>query len=95
MGAGHLQTVEIQKNQKVVSTGPYKYIRHPMYSTSIIMVFNIALALGSLYAMIPAGLSSLALIIRTYFEDKTLQKELKGYKEYTKKTKYRLLPGVW
>jgi len=90
-----LKTVEIQKNQKVVSSGPYKYVRHPMYSSAIIMFFSIALALGSLYALIPAALSSIALIIRTHFEDKTLQKDLKGYKEYIKKTRYRLLPGFW
>ncbi|MBW2974451.1 isoprenylcysteine carboxylmethyltransferase family protein [Candidatus Woesearchaeota archaeon] len=90
-----LKTVEIQKNQKTVTTGPYKYVRHPMYASSIVMVFSIALALGSLYALIPAALSSLSLIVRTALEDKTLQKELKGYKAYTKKTRYRILPFVW
>ena len=90
-----LKTVEIQKNQKVVSTGLYSYVRHPMYACSILMVFSIALALGSVYTLIPAALSSLALIVRTSLEDKTLQKELKGYKAYTKKVKFRLIPGVW
>ena len=90
-----LKTVEIQKNQKVVSTGPYSIVRHPMYSASILMIFSIAFALGSLYALIPAALSSLFLIIRTHLEDNTLKKELKGYKAYTKKTKYRLLPNIW
>ncbi|MFH1533352.1 MAG: isoprenylcysteine carboxylmethyltransferase family protein [Nitrospirota bacterium] len=90
-----LKTVEIQKDHKVVSTGPYAYVRHPMYSVAIIMVFSIALALGSLYALIPAAASSFALIIRTQFEDKTLQKELEGYTEYTKKVTYKLIPGIW
>jgi protein-S-isoprenylcysteine O-methyltransferase Ste14 len=90
-----LKTVEIQKNQKVVSTGPYKYVRHPMYSTTIIMVFSIALALGSLYTLIPAILATITLMIRTQLEDKTLQKELKGYIAYTKKTKYKIIPGIW
>ena len=90
-----LKTVEIQKGQKVVSTGPYSIVRHPMYSASILMVFSIALALGSLYALIPAALASFFLIIRTHLEDNTLKKELKGYKDYTKRTKYRLLPKIW
>jgi len=90
-----LKTVEIQKDHKVVSTGPYGFVRHPMYLFAIIMIFSIALALGSLYALIPAGISSLGLIIRTHFEDKLLQKELKGYKEYTKKVAYKLIPGIW
>ena len=90
-----MKTVEIQKDHKVVSTGPYAYVRHPMYSAAIIMVFSIALALGSLYALIPAAASSFALIIRTQFEDKTLQKELEGYTEYTKKVTYKLIPGIW
>jgi protein-S-isoprenylcysteine O-methyltransferase Ste14 len=90
-----LITVEIQKKQKVVSKGPYKYVRHPMYLATILMSFSIALALGSLYTLIPAGIASLLLIIRTNFEDNTLKKELKGYKAYTKKTKYKLIPGIW
>ena len=90
-----LKTVEIQKDQKVVSTGPYAIVRHPMYAAAIIMVFSIALALGSLYTLIPAALVSLLLAIRTQLEDKTLQKELKGYKAYTNKTTYKLIPGIW
>ncbi len=90
-----LKTVEIQKNQKVVSTGTYSHVRHPMYSGVVIMTFSIALALGSLYTLIPAALASIFITIRTQLEDKTLQQELKGYKAYTKKTKYKLLPRVW
>ena len=59
------------------------------------MYLTMPLILGSLWAMIPAFLTIILLIIRTYLEDITLQKELKGYPEYTKKVKYRLLPGVW
>lgn len=90
-----LKTVEIQKNHKVVQTGPYAYVRHPMYSAVIIMVFSIALALGSLYTLIPAFLASLSLAIRTSLEDLTLQKELTGYKNYTKKVTYKLIPHIW
>lgn len=59
------------------------------------IIMTIGPILGSYWAMIPGGLWVVALIIRTYFEDKTLQKELEGYKEYAKKTKYRLIPGIW
>lgn len=90
-----LKTVEIQKNHTVVSTGPYRYVRHPMYIAAIIMCFSLALALGSVYSLIPAAIASLMLIIRTQFEDNMLQRELKGYNAYTQKTKYKLIPGVW
>jgi len=89
------KVVEVQKDHKVISTGLYKYIRHPMYAVVIPMFFFIALALGSLYALIPAVLTAIFLIIRIPFEEKTLIKDLKGYKEYTKKTKYRLIPKIW
>jgi len=92
-----LRIVEIQKDRghKVITTGPYKYVRHPMYVGVITFLFCIPLALGSLYALIPASLLAILILIRTYLEDKTLHKELPGYKEYAEKTRYRLLPGVW
>jgi protein-S-isoprenylcysteine O-methyltransferase Ste14 len=87
--------VVVQKDQKVVTTGPYAVVRHPMYVGVIIMFLAIPLSLGSLIAIIPGALMSLLLVIRTHFEDKTLHQELPGYKEYAKKTRYRLLPRVW
>lgn len=91
------RVVEIQKERqhKVITTGPYRYVRHPLYVAAIVLLFCLPIALGSLYALIPAVFLIIAFIIRTYLEDKTLHKELPGYKEYAKKTKYRLLPGVW
>jgi protein-S-isoprenylcysteine O-methyltransferase Ste14 len=91
------RVVEIQKERqhKVITTGPYKYVRHPMYVGIITLGLCLPLALGSLYGLIPAVFLVIAVIIRTYLEDKTLYEELPGYKEYAKKTKYRLLPGVW
>lgn len=65
-----------------------------MYSGAILL-FSLPLALGSLYSLLPALLMTIVLIIRTYLEDKTLKKELQGYEEYTNKTRYRLLPGLW
>lgn len=89
--------VEVQKDRghKVITTGPYSFVRHPMYVGYILLFHCLPLALGSLYAFIPGSLMAILIIIRTHLEDKTLQKELKGYKEYTKKVKYRLLPRVW
>ena len=89
--------VEIQEDRghKVITTGPYKYVRHPMYVGVITFVFCIPLALGSLYALLPSSLLAILIVIRTYLEDKTLHKDLPGYNEYAKKTRYRLLPWVW
>lgn len=91
------RVVEIQKERqhKVITTGPYKYVRHPMYVGIIALFFCLPIALGSLYGLIPAAFMVIGIIIRTHLEDKTLNKELQGYKEYAKKTKYRLLLGIW
>jgi len=89
------RTVTVQEGQKVVTTGPYKYLRHPMYASFILMSVCIPLALGSYYALIPSFVINLLLITRTYLEDKELHRELPGYNEYAKKTKYKLIPGVW
>jgi len=90
-------TVRLQKDRKqqVCQAGPYKYVRHPGYTGGIFLTASMALMLGSLYSLIPGVLYSIALIIRTYLEDLTLQKELKGYKQYANKVKYRLIPKIW
>ncbi|NYZ76285.1 isoprenylcysteine carboxylmethyltransferase family protein [Candidatus Micrarchaeota archaeon] len=89
--------VRIQKERghKVVSTGPYAIIRHPGYAGMIVLYLAMPFGLGSLYGLIPALLLAAAFVFRTHFEDEMLQKELKGYREYAKKTRYKLLPGVW
>jgi len=89
------RTVQVESGQKVVTTGPYRIVRHPMYMAFIAMFFCIPLALGSFYALIPATLFAASVIVRTYFEDKELHKELKEYTEYAKGTRYRLIPKVW
>jgi protein-S-isoprenylcysteine O-methyltransferase Ste14 len=91
------RVIEIQKNKghSVITTGPYKYVRHPMYVGTIVFYLCIPLALGSLYALIPGFLLTILVIIRTHLEDKTLHNELPGYKEYAASVKYRLIPGVW
>jgi len=91
------RVVEIQaeRGHKVITTGPYKYVRHPMYVATLVLFFCLPPALGSLYGLIPAFFAALTVVIRTHLEDKTLHKELEGYVEYAQKTKYRLIPGIW
>ena len=90
-------TVRIQKERghHVCSTGPYRIVRHPMYTAIILMVFLIPPALGSFYGWIGSGVVAFIFLLRTYLEDRTLQTELEGYREYARKVRYRLIPGIW
>jgi len=89
--------VRIQKDRdhRVCTTGPYKYVRHPMYVGVILIILCLPFALGSFYALIPGLLIAILFILRTLLEDKTLHAELPGYKEYTDRVRYRLIPGIW
>jgi protein-S-isoprenylcysteine O-methyltransferase Ste14 len=89
--------VRIRKDRghTVATGGPYRAVRHPGYAGAILFALATPLLLGALWAFIPAGLTVCAFIVRTALEDKTLQDELDGYKDYTQQTRYRLLPGVW
>jgi protein-S-isoprenylcysteine O-methyltransferase Ste14 len=89
--------VRIQKdrNQTVVSDGPYKFVRHPGYAGAILTLLSIPIMLNSLWALLPVGFVFSLTIVRTFIEDNTLQEELDGYKEYSKKVRYKLLPGIW
>jgi len=89
--------MRIQKDRghTVVTGGPYRYVRHPGYVGGIMFQLGTPLLLGSLWTLIPAGLTALLLVARTALEDRTLQNELEGYREYTQQTRYRLLPGIW
>jgi protein-S-isoprenylcysteine O-methyltransferase Ste14 len=90
-------TVRIQtdRGHRVIDTGPYAIVRHPGYVSACPLFLGMSLALGSLWALIPAILSCLLLVLRTIWEDQTLREELAGYKEYTQRVRYRLIPGVW
>lgn len=88
-------TVRIQENHKVIARGPYNIVRHPGYLAGILFALSIPMIIGSVFTFIPVGVYCLLMIIRTCLEDKTLQKELKGYSEYARKTKYRLFPRIW
>jgi protein-S-isoprenylcysteine O-methyltransferase Ste14 len=87
--------IQTERGHKVIDTGPYAIVRHPGYLAAIPLFLGIALCLGSLWALIPACLTSLLLILRTQWEDQTLQAELPGYKEYAQRVRYRLIPGLW
>jgi protein-S-isoprenylcysteine O-methyltransferase Ste14 len=91
------RVVRIQRDRghHVIAAGPYQHVRHPSYLASILGWFCTALALGSWWAMLPATLVALQFILRTALEDKMLQEELDGYKDYAVQVRYRLLPGVW
>lgn len=87
--------IEVEKGQQVITTGPYAYVRHPMYLAMILMMTATPLALGSFWAFIP----SIALIpilgARAKNEEELLVTDLPGYREYMQKTRYRLCPGIW
>ena len=87
--------IQDERDHAVASEGPYRYVRHPGYVGYITASFATALALGSLWALIPAGLTVCLLVVRTALEDKTLREELPGYAEYAQRVRYRLLPGLW
>ena len=89
--------VRVQKERKqyVISTGPYAIVRHPGYAGMILMYIAVPLIIGSFYSLFCSLVLLILFVIRTELEDKTLQKELKGYKQYMKKVRYKLLPGIW
>jgi protein-S-isoprenylcysteine O-methyltransferase Ste14 len=89
------RTVEVQEGQRVISTGLYGVVRHPMYLATLFMFLPLPLILGSLWGLIPFSLYVPVTVIRILNEEKVLSEGLDGYTEYTKKVKYRLLPFIW
>jgi protein-S-isoprenylcysteine O-methyltransferase Ste14 len=88
-------TIEVKDEQKVISTGPYAVIRHPMYSGAFIMLLGIPLALGSWWAFVFVFLLFAAIVWRLLEEEKFLAKNLSGYISYRQKVRYRLIPFIW
>ena len=88
-------TVEVTKEQKVISTGPYALVRNPMYAGASIYFIGMSLALGSYWALIPAALVTLGLVVRLFDEEKFLAQNLSGYTDYQKKVRHHLVPFVW
>jgi protein-S-isoprenylcysteine O-methyltransferase Ste14 len=89
------RVVEVEKGQTVITSGPYRLVRHPMYLGVLIMYILSPVALGSYWAVLPALLLIFVLIARIRNEEKVLAAELAGYREYMKRVRFRLLPGVW
>ncbi|UCF59307.1 MAG: isoprenylcysteine carboxylmethyltransferase family protein [Candidatus Bathyarchaeota archaeon] len=87
--------IKVDKKQEVITTGPYAIVRHPMYAAVIPMFLCIPLALGSYFALIFFVPTVPVILFRILDEERVLLRDLKGYKEYTKKVKYRLIPLVW
>ena len=89
------RTIEVQTDQKVIDIGLYGIVRHPMYLSTIFLFLSIPLILGSIISFIIFLVYPFIIIKRIKNEEQVLEKELKGYKEYKNKVKYRLIPFVW
>lgn len=89
------RVVEVEQGHKVISTGPYAVVRHPMYVAILVMYLVTPLALGSYWALIPMAVIIPIIVLRIRNEEAVLEGELPGYREYRQKVKYRLIPGLW
>ena len=90
-----LRTIEVEKDQKLVDTGLYGIVRHPMYATTLVLFLSMPLILGSLFSFIIFLAYPFIIAKRIKNEEEVLEKDLKGYKEYKEKVKYRLIPHIW
>jgi protein-S-isoprenylcysteine O-methyltransferase Ste14 len=87
--------IQSERGHTVITTGPYAYIRHPGYIAGSLLALGAAWALGSWWALLPALVVGVTMIVRTKLEDATLRRELPGYAEFAQKTRFKWLPGVW
>jgi protein-S-isoprenylcysteine O-methyltransferase Ste14 len=87
--------IQTDRGHVVCDTGPYRFVRHPGYAGNIPPLFGIVLALGSVWALLPAAAALIITVIRTALEDRTLQEELPGYRDYARRVHYRLIPGIY
>jgi protein-S-isoprenylcysteine O-methyltransferase Ste14 len=90
-----LVRIQTDRGHVVCDSGPYRFVRHPGYAGNILALPGIVLALGSVWTLIPAVIAIIIAVIRTELEDRALQEELKGYKEYVQRVRYRLIPGIY
>jgi len=90
-----LVRIQRDREQQVVSTGVYGFVRHPMYLGAILMFFGAPLLLGSWYGLLATLALTALLMVRILGEEEMLARELEGYREYTQKVRYRLFPGIW
>ena len=87
--------IQTDRGHVVCDTGPYRFVRHPGYAGNILALVGIVLALSSVWTLIPAAAASIIAVIRTALEDRTLQEELPGYRDYARRVRYRLIPGIY
>ena len=87
--------IQSERGHTVVQHGPYRFVRHPLYASRIVLIIGTALTLGSWIALVPAALNAVLLILRASLEDRLLTTELPGYREYAKHVPGRLVPGLW
>jgi len=87
--------IQADRGHVVCDSGPYRIVRHPGYAGNLLPLLGIVLALGSVWTIIPAVAALIIAVIRTALEDRTLQEELPGYRDYTRRVRYRLIPGVY
>ena len=87
--------IQTDRGHKVCDSGPYRFVRHPGYAGSILALFGIVLALSSVWTLIPAAVASIIAVFRTVLEDRTLQDELPGYRNYARRVSYRLVPWIY
>jgi len=87
--------IQSDRGQQVISTGPYRMVRHPGYSGGLLTYLAVPIFLDSLWAFVPVVLLVIILVVRTRLEDKLLQEQLEGYRDYAGRVRSRLLPGIW
>lgn len=89
------RTIEVEQNQRVIDSGPYALVRHPMYAGFLLMYVATPIALGSWWAFLAVAVVPIALIFRIINEEMVLHRDLDGYREYTQRIRWRLVPGIW
>jgi protein-S-isoprenylcysteine O-methyltransferase Ste14 len=87
--------IQVDRGHVVCDSGPYRIVRHPGYAGNILPLLGIVLALSSMWTLIPAAVALIIAVIRTVLEDQTLQDELPGYRDYARRVRYRLIPGIY
>ena len=87
--------IQLDRGHVVCDSGPYRIVRHPGYAGNMLALLGIVLALNSIWTVIPAAVALIIAVIRTVLEDRTLQDELPGYRDYTRRVRYRLIPGIY
>ncbi|MCP5366458.1 MAG: isoprenylcysteine carboxylmethyltransferase family protein [Hyphomicrobiales bacterium] len=87
--------IQTDRGHAVCDSGPYRIVRHPGYAGNVLALLGIVLAFGSVWALVPAAVALIIAVVRTALEDRTLQQELPGYRDYARRVRHRLMPGIY